>query len=125
VNRGTYVAPQNLTLAEYLTRWMEAHSVDLNPSTAKSYRGNIARYLAPAIGTERIQSLSPSRLSLVFRELYEHGGKNGKPLSPRTVEFARAVLRRAMQDAVIDRVLEVNPVIGTKRPKVIKPQHTT
>jgi integrase len=125
VNRGTYVAPQNLTLAEYLTRWMEAHSVELNPSTAKSYRGNIARYLAPAIGTERIQSLSPLRLSLVFRELYEHGGKNGKPLSPRTVEFARAVLRRAMQDAVIDRVLEVNPVIGTKRPKVIKPKHTT
>jgi integrase len=61
----------------------------------------------------------------VFRDLYEHGGKGGKPLSPRTVEFARAVLRRAMQDAVIDRVLEVNPVIGTKRPKVIKPKHTT
>jgi integrase len=112
-------------VGEYLDRWVEAHSVELKPSTAKSYRDNIARYLRPTIGHERMQSLSPSRLSLVFKELHAHGGQNGKPLSPRTVEFARAVLRRAMQDAVLDRVLEVNPVIGTKRPKVVKPKHST
>jgi integrase len=125
VNRGTYVAPQNLTVGQYLDRWVEAHAVELKPSTAASYRANVARYLKPALGHERIQSLSPSRLSVLFRDLYEGGGKDGKPLSPRTVEFARAVLRRAMQDAVLDRVLEVNPVVGTKRPKTTKPKHTT
>ncbi|NNM44582.1 tyrosine-type recombinase/integrase [Knoellia koreensis] len=125
VNRGTYVAPQALTVGEYLDRWVDAHAVELKPSTAKSYRDNIGRYLKPAIGHERLQSLSPSRLSVVFKDLYESGGKDGKPLSPRTVEFARAVLRRAMQDAVLDRALEVNPVVGTKRPKVVKPKHTT
>ncbi len=125
VNRGTYVAPQSMTVGNYLDRWVEAHAVELKPSTAKSYRDNIGRYLKPALGHERIQSLSPSRLSLLFKDLYEHGGKDGKPLSPRTVEFARAVLRRAMQDAVLDRLLEVNPVVGTKRPKVLKPKHST
>ena len=125
VNRGTYVAPQNLTVGEYLERWVEAHAIELKPSTAKSYRDNIQRYLKPTIGHERLQALSPSRLSLVFKQLHEAGGVGGKPLSPRTVEFARAVLRRAMQDAVLDRALEVNPVVGTKRPKVLKPKHTT
>ena len=125
VNKGTYVAPQNLTVGEYLERWITAHSVELKPSTAKTYRDNITRYLNPAIGHERIQSLSPSRLSVVFAELYAKGGKDGKALSPRTVEFARAVLRRAMQDAVLDRIIDVNPVIGTKRPTVVKPKHTT
>jgi len=62
---------------------------------------------------------------VLFRDLYEHGGKDGAPLSPRTVEFARAVLRRALQDAVVDRLIEVNPVIGTKRPRTVKPKHTT
>ena len=114
---GTYVAPQNLTVGEWLDRWIAAHEVELKPSTAKSYRDNIARYLKPALGPERLQSLSPSRLSIVFKRLYESGGKDGKPLSPRTVEFARAVLRRALQDAVVDRILEVNPVVGTKRPE--------
>lgn len=125
VNRGTYVAPQNLTVGQWLDRWIEAHSVTLKPSTTKSYRDNIARYLKPAIGHERLQSLSPSRLSILFKTLYESGGKDGKALSPRTVEFARAVLRRAMQDAVLDRIIEVNPVVGTKRPRVVKPKHQT
>jgi integrase len=52
--------------------------------------------------------------------------RRGKPVSPRTVEFARAVLRRAMNDAVMDRLIEVNPVIGSKTPKKDgKPKHTT
>ncbi|WP_404387394.1 tyrosine-type recombinase/integrase [Humibacillus xanthopallidus] len=125
INRGTYVAPRDLTVGEWLDRWIDAHAVTLKPSTAKSYRDNIDRYLGPSVGSVRLQALSPSRLSLAFKDLYEHGGKDGRPLSPRTVEFARAVLRRALQDAVLDRVLEVNPVVGTKRPKVTKPKHAT
>src|SRR5699024_7634190 len=49
---------------------------------------------------------------------------NSRGLSPRTVEFARAVLRKALDDAVIERIIEVNPVVGTKRPKTVKPRHS-
>lgn len=126
VNRGTYVAPQDLTVGAYLERWIDAHSVEIKPSTQKTYRDKIRLYLVPAIGHERVQSLSPSRLSVVWRDLAAAGGKDGKPVSPRTVEFARAVLRRAMNDAVMDRIIEVNPVVGSKSPKRNgKPQHTT
>ena len=123
--RGTYVAPRKVTVGQWLDEWMTGHEVTLKPSTAESYRANIDRYLKPRLAHERLQGLSPARLSVVFRELYEAGGHNGKPLSPRTVEFARAVLRRALQDAVLERLIEVNPVVGTKRPKVVKPKHTT
>ncbi len=112
-----------MTIEQWLSRWVEAHAVGLKPSTAESYRRNTDRYLTPRIGHERVQALSPSRLSLLFRELYERGGHNGRGLSPRTVEFARAVLRKAMDDAVMERLIEVNPVIGTKRPKTVKPHH--
>jgi integrase len=126
VHRGTYVVERDLTVKAYLERWIDGHSVELKPSTAKSYRDKIRVYLIPAIGHERVQALSPSHLSDVFREMQKHGGKNRKPVSPRTVEFARAVLRRAMNDAVVDRLIEVNPVTGSKSPKKDgKPQHTT
>jgi integrase len=126
VHRGTYVAPQDLTVKAYLERWITAHEVELKPSTARSYRDKIRVYLVPAIGHERLQSLSPSRLSVVFREMRERGGADGRPISPRTVEFARAVLRRALNDAVVDRLIEINPVVGSKAPKKDgKPQHTT
>ena len=125
LHTGSYVPPQDLTVAEYLRRWVQGHAVELKPSTAASYRANIERYLIPAMGHERLQELSPDRISVVLRNLYERGGTNGAPLSPRTVEFARAVLRRAMQDAVLARHIKVNPVVGTKRPRVAKPKHTT
>jgi integrase len=125
VNRGTFVSPANLTVGKYLDTWMLAHEIVLQPSTAASYRAIIGRYLQPAIGHERVQSLSPTRLSVLFKDLYEHGGKDGKALSPRTVQYVASVLRRAMNDAVTDRVIEVNPVGGTKRPRVGKPKQST
>jgi hypothetical protein len=117
VNQDIYVAPQDVTVGAYLDRWIEAHSVELKPSTVWSYRAKIDLYLKPAIGSERVQELNPSGLSVKWKQLYEHGGKDGKPVSVRTLEFARAVLRRAMADAVLDRVITVNPVIGSKLPK--------
>jgi hypothetical protein len=58
--------------------------------------------------------------------MFETGGQAGKPLSPRTVRYARSILRRALNDAVTERVLEVNPVVGSKCPKSDgKPQHST
>lgn len=125
VNKGTYVSPAKLTVEAYLDKWIIAHEVLLKPSTAAAYRAIIGRYLKPAIGHERVQALSPTRLSVLFADLYAGGGKDGRALSPRTVQFIRAVLRRAMQDAVVDRVIEVNPCTGTKRPRVDKPKHTT
>lgn len=126
VNQGTYVAPQDLTVAAWLDRWMDAHAMELKPSTAKTYRDKIRLYLAPAIGHERLQSLSPSRLSVVWRDMAASGGQGGKAVSPRTVEFARAVLRKAMEDAVVERLVQVNPVVGSKMPKRDgKPRHTT
>ncbi len=123
---GTWVPPQNLTVGDWLDRWMAGHEVELKPSTTSSYRAKIDLYLKPALGHERVQSLSPSGLSAVWREMQAHGGKDGKPLSRRTVEFARAVLRKAMEDAVIERVLQVNPVVGSKMAKREgKPKHVT
>lgn len=126
IHSGTYVAPQDLTVSAWLRDWMNGHEVVLKPSTAHSYRDKIRLYLDPALGHERIQSLSPSRLSTVWKELHANGGRGGKPLSVRTVTFARSVLRKAMEDAVIERIIQVNPVVGSKLPKGQgKPKHTT
>lgn len=131
VHQGTYVSRQDITVGEWLDQWMGAHAVELKPSTASTYRAKIDLYLKPTIGHERLQSLSPSRLNVVFATMRAEGGrgsKNGRggaPLSPRTVEFTRAVLRRSMNDAIVDRLIQVNPVVGTKRPRPEKAKHTT
>lgn len=126
LHKGTYVAPQDLTVGAWLDRWIDAHEVELKPSSAKGYRDKIRLYLKPAIGHEQMQGLSPSGLSIVWRTMQASGGKNGKPVSRRTVEYARATLRKAMEDAVVERLIQVNPVTGSKMAKADgKPKHRT
>jgi integrase len=126
VNRGTYTPPRDLTVGDWLTSWLDAGAVVWKPSTLAGYRAKANQYLRPTIGHERLQALSPARLSVLWRELGEHGGVDGKPLSPRTVAYARATLRKACADAVVERLLEVNPVAGSKAPKADgKPRHVT
>ena len=126
LNKGTYVAPQDLTVAAWLEQWIEAHAVTLKPSTAHGYRDKIRLYLVPTIGRERLQALSPSRLTVVWRDLAAGGGSGGKPLGSSTITQTRAVLRKALEDAVVERIIQVNPVVGSKMVKGDgKPKHTT
>jgi integrase len=77
--------------------------MQLKPSTAPATGRRSNLYLKPTIGAERVQQTRPSRLSVVWRQLYEAGGKDGKPVSRRSVEFARAVLNKCANDAVVER----------------------
>lgn len=126
VQRGTWVPQTDMTVGAYLDGWVKTQEGHLKPSTAASYRSKIDNYLKPALGGLRLQALSPSMLTRVFSEMAASGGKDGAPLSPRSVEFIRAVLRKALADAVVDRVIEVNPAVGSKAPrKDGKPKHIT
>ena len=66
----------------------------------------------------RLQAISPARLTKLYRELATNGGRDGAGLSPRTVEYVHAVLRKAFRDAVVvDQILPSNPVERAKRPR--------
>ncbi len=76
-HRGTYVSSSNLTVGEYLDTWIAAHEVGLKPSTAKSYRANIDRYLRPRIGHDAPAVPLPLRpLDPVSRPLRQ--GRQGR-----------------------------------------------
>lgn len=124
-NKGTHVVRKNTTLGEWLDLWLKAHSVELKPSTVHSYKQKIDAYLKPALGSEKVQELSPMQLSHAFQQMQASGGRGGRPLSARSVQYARSVLRKALNDAVVERLIPINPVTGSKSPKVDKPKHTT
>jgi len=86
--------------------------------TLQDYRHLINRHVRPQIGELRLQAISPARLTKLYRELAASGGRDGAGLSPRTVEYVHAVLRKAFRDAVVvDQILLSNPVERAKRPR--------
>ncbi|HET8601788.1 MAG TPA: site-specific integrase, partial [Segeticoccus sp.] len=75
-------------------------------------------YVLPHIGRQRLQAIRPATLSTLYRTLLASGGRDGRPLSVRTVEYVHAVLRKAFHDAVVsDQILGSNPAERAKRPR--------
>ncbi len=115
---GQYIDRNSITVAAYLDQWIEAHAIEVKPKTLQDYRHLINRHVRPRIGDLRLQAITPSRLTKLYRELATSGGRDGAGLSPRTVEYVPAVLRKAFRDAVvIDQLLPSNPVERAKRPR--------
>ena len=117
-SRGAFVDRSTITLNQYLTQWLDVHALEVKPRTLVGYEHLIRRYVQPRIGTVRLQTLRPAALSSFYRDLLEHGGRNGGPLSARSVEYVHAVLRKALNDAVRnDQLLTSNPAERAKRPR--------
>lgn len=116
--RGEFVNRSTSTVADYLAEWLEAHASTVKPKTLAGYRHDIDHYIVPRIGRMRLQALRPAVISKLYRELAEHGGRNGGPLSAWTISHIHRTLRKALADAVyVEQLLAVNPAEQSKRPR--------
>jgi integrase len=115
---GQYVDRSPITVGTYLDQWIEAHAIEIKRKTLQDYRHLVDRHVKPNIGALRLQAIRPAQITKLYRDLLTTGGRSGAGLSPRTVEYVHAVLRKAFRDAVVvDQLLPSNPVDRAKRPR--------
>jgi integrase len=115
---GQYVNRSTSTVANYLAEWLEAHATTVKPKTLAGYRHDIEHYVVPRIGRMRLQALRPAVISRLYRDLADHGGRDGRTLSATTVSHIHRTLRKALADAVdVEQLLAVNPAARSKRPR--------
>jgi integrase len=91
------------TVNDYLNRWLEAHRMSVKPRTAQSSEQMIRLYIRPYLGDIRLNKLT----SLDVQEAYSKMTHQG--LSPATVRRAHAVLNAALNQAVLWRIINMNP----------------
>ncbi len=94
-DRGLPVVSANQTVAQFLEQWLEEVVKPLRrPHTYRGYEVNVRVHIVPALGHHRLGKLSPQHVQAWINELRDSGA------SPRTVEYARATLRRALNQAL-------------------------
>lgn len=107
-----FVKPQRTPLRDYLDRWLRDYAeLHLKPTTAASYRRLIRLYVAPKLGAVPLADLSAPAVQGWLAEMQRSS------LSPRTVAYARAVLRAALQEAVRLGLIPSNPVDRVRPPR--------
>ncbi|MGI9861787.1 site-specific integrase [Moorella naiadis] len=124
VQKGLYVEPSKLTLAEFAERWLKDYGeANLAPKTLFRYRQLLASRILPALGHLKLEQIKPLHLLEFYANLQEAGIRtDGRPggLSEQTILHHHRLISAMLQDAVEWQIIPFNPASRVKPPKVPK-----
>jgi len=98
---GTEALEHQLTLSEYLDKWLK--SLRLSKRTHTAYETVLRLYVRPLLGGKKVTGIRPLDVQDVIDDLNQRG------LSPKTVREAHMVLSRSLKQAVRWRLITFNP----------------
>ena len=102
--RSSETAPAVLTLSQYLDQWLLTVEATRTYGTWKRYRNGVAP-VRKVLGDVRLDKLTAAALEAVDAELY-------KTLADRTVRETHGAIRAALNRAVKQKLLIVNPALA-------------
>jgi hypothetical protein len=126
LDQGTYVEPTKQTVSMFFDEWLAATSPTLRASTKATSGTIIKSHVKPHLGSLPLQGLTASRLNALYADLLKKGRRNGKGgLSPATVRYVHAVIRKALSDAVRWNLLTRNVADSADPPRAQRGQIKT
>jgi integrase len=101
----------NLTVAEYLTNWLESEKESVRESTHIRREQVLRLHVYPNIGHLRLSKLNALHVQRLYSKKLDEG------LKPGTVRLIHADLSKALQKAVRWRLVSVNVARAATPPK--------
>jgi integrase len=108
---GRYIPPSELTVSDLIERWLEQEEVYKShaPVTLRRHRRTYELHIQPTLGSLRVQQVDRTRMRHWMMGL-------AAKYSASFIANCLAVLNGAFGEAVEDKIIEVNPCAGLKRP---------
>lgn len=113
IDAGTYIAPNKMTVGEWLDVWTAEYLSAVKPSTLYSYKAAVRNHLKPKLGAIKLDALSPHAIQTFYNDLCE-------TLSPKTVKNLHGILHKALQKAVLNGYIRFNPANDCELPQRVK-----
>jgi integrase len=115
---GNYVDSNKITVGEFFARWQRDWvAANVSGKTADRYGQEAAWYVIPHIGTTQLQKLRSIAINELYAKLLREGGRNGAPLSARSVGNVHRLLRSALERAVEWGLIAKNPTDKVRPPR--------
>lgn len=99
------------TLGSFVDGWMiQFKKGSVTERTYEGYKFTLKQYVKPYLGKLRLSELTARKIQDAYNQLQEEG------YSPRTIAFAHSLISDALNQAVVDDLLDSNPAFSTRRP---------
>ncbi len=108
------------TTGQWLAAWLAGRQ-SLRPLTRRSYQHHLDTYLLPCIGNIPLAMLTAADLRMTFTAIARQRPAAGGPLSPATLARIRATLRAALNAAIREGLISVNPARLVELPAPARP----
>ena len=90
----------NLTLGDYLDRWLNDSVRDtVRQRTWERYEQMVRVHIKPTLGRTKLKALNSAQVRSLYREKLDVG------LAPRTVGYIHTTLNKALKDALADGLI--------------------
>jgi integrase len=126
---GEHVAPNRVTVEQWLSTWLGAVREEVAPKTSERYGEIVHNFLNPALGNLPLTKLTPGHIQAAYNGWASGGRRDGKAggLSPRTRGHIHRILSAALGRAVEQQLVARNPAEMFKKrlPKVERREMAT
>lgn len=121
---GTYVAPAQQNVREYLEYWIENYAKPkVQPRTLERYEQLIATHINPALGTIKLSELQPSKIQETYTRLQATGRlRGGGGLSAQSCLHIHRLLHTALKQAVRWQLVARNVCEAVEPPRPARPE---
>jgi integrase len=114
-DEGVPIPPERGTVGQFLREWLDGIvKTKVRPATYSSYCDIVRLHIEPQLGRVRLNKLTPVQVQVLLNE------KTASGLSPRRVEYIRAVLRSALNQALRWEIVSRNVAALSQSPQVPK-----
>lgn len=118
VKTGTAVMPRDTTIAELLNQWLEAKRPTVTGNSYVDYEIAIRRHIAPALGSIKVQALTPAHVQAQYATWQADG------MSPRMIRRCHLTLSQALAQGVRFGTVARNVCDVVTPPRVDKSRQT-
>lgn len=139
IDHGVYLAPNKLTVGEWMDIWTSDYMGDKKYLTIRNYKAAVENHIKPSLGAVKLMQLTPPMIQRFYNDLLDHGRtvpirdkrgnivkKNGAPvyanapMGAKSVRNIHGVLTKALTVAVNVGYLRANPCDRVTLPRVEK-----
>lgn len=121
IDEGQYTEPSKMTVRYWLETWLNEYNRHLKPYSLRNYRSQVSNHISPYIGAVRLSDLTPDMIMRMYNRLIDK-----ENLSPKTLKNIHGILHTALQQAVENQYIKINPsdACAKKLPKVERQKFT-